>query len=125
MNESIIVKEYEFIKPIIHKIDSIIDNSIRDCYNNFFHTFGDICEYDIKFADIGNSEKVNITISDNSMKLNELNRKIKTARENGFVIYQKKITMQIYGNLSIKKYTIIFKITNTNNESSIFQNTIS
>ena len=30
--ENVIVKEYEFDKPLIHKIDSIIDNCIRDCH---------------------------------------------------------------------------------------------
>ena len=28
-----IVKENEFDKPLIHKIDSINDNCIRDCHN--------------------------------------------------------------------------------------------
>ena len=32
-NQLTIVKEYEFDNPLIHKIDSIIDNSIRDCHN--------------------------------------------------------------------------------------------
>ena len=31
MNESVIIKEYKFDKPLIHKIGSLIDNSIRDC----------------------------------------------------------------------------------------------
>ena len=36
-NQLTIVKQYEIIKPLIHKIDSIIDNCIRDCHNKFFH----------------------------------------------------------------------------------------
>ena len=38
-NQLAIVKEYEFDKPHIHKIYSIIDNFYRDCYNKYFHTF--------------------------------------------------------------------------------------
>ena len=34
MIENVIVKEKKSDKPIIHKIDSIIDDCIRDCYNN-------------------------------------------------------------------------------------------
>ena len=48
MYESGIVKEYEFIIPLIHKIDSIIDNCIRGCQNKYFHSFDHICVYDIK-----------------------------------------------------------------------------
>ena len=33
LNGNIIVKEYESNNPVITKIDSIIDNSIRDCHN--------------------------------------------------------------------------------------------
>ena len=32
----IIFKEYEFNKPLIQKIDSIIDDCIRDCHYNYF-----------------------------------------------------------------------------------------
>ena len=38
-NQLTIVKEYEFDNPLITKIDSLIDNSIRDCHHKFFHTF--------------------------------------------------------------------------------------
>ena len=43
-NQLTIVKEYEFDKPPIQKIDSLIDNSIRDCHHKFFHTFDHIYE---------------------------------------------------------------------------------
>ena len=39
MNENVFVKEYEFDKTPIQKIDSLFDNSIRDCHNKYFHTF--------------------------------------------------------------------------------------
>ena len=49
MNENVIVKEYESNNPHIQKIHSLIDNSIRDCHNKYFHTFDHICEYDLNF----------------------------------------------------------------------------
>ena len=36
-NQLTIVKEYEFSKPPIHKIDSIVDKCYRDCPNKLFH----------------------------------------------------------------------------------------
>ena len=39
MNESVAVKENEFMKPLILKIDSIIDNCNRDCNNKYSLTF--------------------------------------------------------------------------------------
>ena len=37
-NQLTFVKEYEFDKPLIHMIDSIIDNCIRDCHRkNLVH----------------------------------------------------------------------------------------
>ena len=38
-NQLAIVKEYEFDKRLISKIDSIIDNCYRDCHNKYFHKF--------------------------------------------------------------------------------------
>ena len=43
MNESQLTVVYEFIKPLIRKIDSIIHNSIADCHNKHFHTIDHIC----------------------------------------------------------------------------------
>ena len=100
LNESAIVKEYDFIKPLIHKIDSIIDNCIRDCHNKYFHTFDFICECDNKLTTIGKIEIVKLTIADKSMNLYELNKKLKNARENGFIINQiNKLTIKIYSSL--------------------------
>ena len=63
-NQVTVVKKYEIVKPLIQKIDSIIGNCIRDCHNKCFHTFGHICEYDIKLTNITDNEIINITISD-------------------------------------------------------------
>ena len=49
LNENVIVKECDFNKPLIRKIDSLIDDSIRDCYNKYFHTFDHFCVYHINF----------------------------------------------------------------------------
>ena len=101
MNENDIVKVHEFDTPLIQMIDSIIDDSIRDCLNNYFHTFDYICDYDLTFTNIGNNETVNFTSSDKSMASDELNKKLTIARRNGFIFNQiNKLTKQNYINLS-------------------------
>ena len=100
-NQLTIVKEYEFKNQPIQKIDSLIDNSVRDCHNKFFHTFGHICEYDLNFTKITNNETVNFTISDKIMGLYELNKKLTVACRNGFIFNQINIfKIKIYSNLS-------------------------
>ena len=74
MNENVIVKEYDINKPLIQKTDSLIDNSMGECYNKYFHTFDHICVYDINFTSIANNGTVNLAISDKSMGLFELNK---------------------------------------------------
>ena len=90
MNENVIVKEYEFDKPLIQKVDSIIDECIRDCDDKYFHTFDHICEYKINFTNFSNNEMINLTISDKNMSVYELNKKLGTARQNGFIFNQIK-----------------------------------
>ena len=74
MNENVIVKEFEFDNPLIQKIDSLIDRSLRDCHKKYFHTFDHICVYDINITNISNNESVIFTISDKSMGLYVLNK---------------------------------------------------
>ena len=94
------VKKYEFDKPLIQKIDYIIDNCNRDCHKKYFHTFGFKFEYDIKLTNITNNEKINITFSDKNMVLFELNKKLTVARQNGFIFNQiNKLTKKISSNL--------------------------
>ena len=96
-NELYAVKEYKIDNPLITKIDSIIDNCYRDCHNKFFHTFKYVCIYDIKLTIITNNEIFNITISDESLGLYELNIKLTIARQRGFVLNQiKKLTIKIH-----------------------------
>ena len=96
-NELYVVKEYKFDNPLITKIDSIIDNCYRDCHNKYFHTFKYVCIYDIKLTNITNNETINLTISDDSLSLYELNIKLTIARQRGFILNQiKKLTIKIY-----------------------------
>ena len=100
-NQLTIVKEYIFDNPLIHKIDSIIDNCYRDCHNKYFHTFEYDCTYDIKLTNTINNEIINITISDKSMGLYELNKKLTLARQRGDIFNQiLNFKIKIYSNLS-------------------------
>ena len=58
MNEKqlTVVKDYVFDNPLIQRIDSLIDNSIRDCHHKCFHTFDHICEYNLYFTNTSNNE---------------------------------------------------------------------
>ena len=101
VNQLTIVKEYKFDNPLIQKIDSLIDISIRDCHSKYFHTFDYVCEYNNNFTNITNNETVNFTISDKSMGLYELNKKLTLARERSFKFNQiNKLTIKICSNLS-------------------------
>ena len=101
MNEKVIVKQNEFNNPFIQKIDSIIEDFIRDYHNKYFHTFDHICEYDSYFTFIDFIETANFTISDKSMASYEVNKKLTTARGNGFIFFQiNKLKMKLYSNLS-------------------------
>ena len=100
-NELYVVKEYKFDNALFQKVDSLIDNSIRDFHQNYFHTFDRICEYDLNFTNITNNESVNFTISDKSMGLYELNVKLTIAKQRGFIFNQiNNFKIKIYSNLS-------------------------
>ena len=96
-NELYVVKEYKFDNPLIQKIDSKIDGCYRDCHNKYFHTFRYVCIYDIKLTNITNNDIINIIISDESLGLYELNKKLTIARQRGFKFNQlNKLTIKIY-----------------------------
>ena len=96
-NESYVVKEYIFDTPLFRKIDSIIVGCYRNCHNKYFHTFKYVCTYDIKLSHITNTEIINLSISDESMNLFQLNKKLTLARQRGFRFLQKnKLTINIY-----------------------------
>ena len=59
------------------------------------------CEYDIQRTKNSNIELFNITISDENMGFCALNKKLKLAREKGYIFNQiLKLTIKIYSNLS-------------------------
>ena len=72
-NQVTVAKEYDFKKPLVHKIDSIFDKCYRDGHNKYFHTFEFKCVYNIELTNTGNNEIVDLEISDKSMGLHELN----------------------------------------------------
>ena len=100
-NQLTIVKEYNFDNPLTQKKDCLIDDSIRDCHNKYFHTFDHICEFHLNSTNTSNNESVNFAISDKCMGMVQLNKKLTVARENGFLFnHINKLTIKIYSNLS-------------------------
>ena len=89
-NELYVVKEFEFDNPVITKTDSIINSCYRGCHNNNFHTFEFACIFDIKLTNIKINEIFDITKSDESMGLFEINKKLTVARQKCFKFNQKK-----------------------------------
>ena len=84
------VKEYELNNPLHQKIDSLIEDCIRDCHIKYFQTFDHICEYNLNFKKTSNNESVNFTISDKNMGSDELNKNLTVAYGNGFIFIQIK-----------------------------------
>ena len=104
-NKLFVVKEYEFDKKDIHEIDYLLNDVIKDCRRNYFHTFEYKIIYDINFTNISNNEEVNLIITHKSMEFKTefygLNKKIKNARRNGFVFNQiNNFKIKILSNLS-------------------------
>ena len=64
---------------------------------NFFIQLNMFSIYDIKLTNITNNETNNLTISDESLGLYELNKKLTIARERGFrFLHLNKLTIKIY-----------------------------
>ena len=104
-NQLIVVKEYEFDKTDIHEIDYILDDVIKDCRKKYFHSFEYRIIYDLCFKNVSNNEEVNFVVTHRSMEFKTefygLNKKIKNARENGYIFnHINKLTIKIYSNLS-------------------------
>ena len=99
-NELYVVKEYKYNNPIITRTASIIGECYRDCHNRYFHTLKYVYIYDIKVTNILNKEVIKITISDESMNLFELNKKLTVARQRGYIFNQiSKLTIKICSHL--------------------------
>ena len=58
---SVIVREYEFIRPDNFRIDYIINKCATYCYNKNFHTFKHRCIY---YIEMKNGDFVNGIVSD-------------------------------------------------------------
>ena len=67
-NQLSFVKEYKFDKTDIHEMDYLLDDVIKDCRRNYFHTFEYKLVYDINFTNISNNEEVNLIITHGSME---------------------------------------------------------
>ena len=112
-NDLYVVKEYIFDNPIITEIDSLIDKCFRDCHNSYFHNFKSECIYDINFTNIRNIEITKLPISDESLGLYEVNKKLTVARQNGFIFNQiNKLTI-IFFPFTIYKQKFLSKVSNT------------
>ena len=48
-NAFVVVKKYEFNNPNKDDINYIINNSLKNCADKYFHTFTYQCVYNIKF----------------------------------------------------------------------------
>ena len=129
-NQLTIVKEYKFNNILLKDIDYIFDKCIKDCYKNYFQSIRNICSYNIEFTNILNNEKINLTISDKSLNIFYLNKKLKNARNNGYIFSKiNKLSIKFYDHLSrnnIHNYykfqcpilmRQILKIISCNNES--------
>ena len=84
---SFVVKEYEFIRPNINKIDDKFNKGARDCYK-YFHIFKSRCIYNIEMI---NGDFVSGIISHKKIE--------QIVRENGFI---RKLNIKIHSNLSNK-----------------------
>ena len=58
LNESIVVKKYDFEKPDIHEIDYLLDDIIKDCRKKYFHTFEYRLVHDINFTNFSNNKNL-------------------------------------------------------------------
>ena len=99
-NESYVAKEHKFDNPLITDTGFITNSCFKDCHNNSFHNFNYECIYDIKLTNITDNELKTLTISGKSMKLFDLNKKLKVARQKLFIFNQiNKLTKKFYSHL--------------------------
>ena len=89
-NQVTIVEEDELDKPDNHEIEYLLDDNIKVCKNQCFHTFEYRLVYDIHFTSISNTAEVNFTITFNFLELetefNGLNLKNQKCSRNRFYI---------------------------------------
>ena len=85
-NELYVVKQYKFDNGIITKIYFILDKCFRNCHNSYFLYFKFECIHDFKLKNITKNDIINLIISDKSMDMHELNKKMKTCSTKKFQI---------------------------------------
>ena len=114
MNETFdgrrVVKEYEFHKPLLSEINSIIDNCKRDCYYNNYHKHKMTLEYHGSFTNERINEMFDLTISKIAVGQCELNERLKIARRNAFRFIQiSKLTIKFSAKQSQMTLSYYFK----------------
>ena len=76
----------------------------------YSHTFKYVCIYDIKLTNIISNEIINISISDESFSLYEINKKLTLARQIGLIFNQiNKLTIKMYSHLRYKNISYYLK----------------
>ena len=100
-----LVKDYKFIRPDIDEINYKLNDTIKGCRKNCFHSFEYRCVYVIKFTNIRNSEKTFLKISIEYMEFKSqfygLSKKVRNASNIGFIFNQiVKLTIKISSSLS-------------------------
>ena len=98
-----VVKEEIFFTPEIDQVDYILNDSLKDCRDKYFHTFKYKCVY-IKFTNIRNDEQYILTITHRYKEFRaedyRLIKKTKNARNNDFIFNEiLKQTTKIHSNL--------------------------
>ena len=63
LEESFIVKEYEFVEPEIDEVDYLLDKVVKECRRKCFQSFKYRCVYDFKFTNTTNNERNILNIS--------------------------------------------------------------
>ena len=81
-------EEHEFVRPEHDEVNYILNDTIKDCRNKYFHSFDYRCVYDNKFTNMEKSEKIILSITLEYMKYKSqvyrLSEKIKTSGKNCF-----------------------------------------
>ena len=68
LNQSTVVKEYEFIKTAIDELDYVLENVNKTLRKRCFHTFEYTLDSDNKLTKTSTHENVNITITHRSIE---------------------------------------------------------
>ena len=87
-NQLFVSKEYKSDNPLFTDIDFLSDSSFKECHNNHVQNFKYECVNDFKLTNITINERLNSTIIYKNITLDGLYKKLKDARQNGFIFNQ-------------------------------------